>query len=148
MYLLDLFFEQARRNHCDRFVFSVNRGRIDKWIKLSPGPPGLELLRLMALACAGASFLKEIPFDFCELIIPGVNALKLEFIQAPHPGRESRKPLPARLGSGIEIDVRNNRIRALKRKECSRLPSCLTIRKPAFQTAGQKSSPGPGRHPG
>jgi hypothetical protein len=90
----------------------------------------------MALSCAGADYLKRIPFDFRELLTsPGTPpALRLQFMLAPHPGRESRKPLPERIGSGVEIDAENNRVRVLNKHQCGRLQAGLPIRKPALGT--------------
>ena len=134
MYLLGLYFDSAVRNHCGRFLFPAHQGRIEKWTILSPGPAGLELLRLMALSCAGASFIKRIPFDFSKLSAASDRPLNLQFILAPHLGRESRKPLPGKIGSGLEIDAQQNCIRRLKKRECNLLPAGLPIRKPALGT--------------
>ena len=88
----------------------------------------------MALSCAGVSFIKRIPFDFSKLSAASDRPLNLQFILAPHPGRESRKPLPGKIGSGLEIDAQQNCIRRLKKRECDLLPAGLSIRKPALGT--------------
>jgi hypothetical protein len=78
--------------------------------------------------------LKRIPFDFSKLSAVSGRPLNLQFILAPHPGRESRKPLPEKIGSGLEIDAQQNCIRLLKKRECDLLPAGLPIRKPALGT--------------
>ena len=60
--------------------------------------------------------------------------LNLQFILAPHPGRESRKPLPEKIGSGLDIDAQKNCIRLLRKRECDLLPAGLPIRTPALGT--------------
>jgi hypothetical protein len=88
----------------------------------------------MALSCAGVSFIKRIPFDFSKLSAASDRPLNLQFILAPHPGRESRKPLPGKIGSGLEIDAQQNLIRLLNKRECDLLPAGLPIHKPALGT--------------
>jgi hypothetical protein len=88
----------------------------------------------MALACAGVSFIKRIPFDFRNLSAASDRPLNLQFILAPHPGRESRKRLPEQIGSGLEVDTQQYGIRLLSKRECDQLPGDLPIRKPALGT--------------
>lgn len=134
MYLLGIYFENVQRNHGDRFLFPVERDRIRKWTTLSAGASGRELLQLMALACGGAPFIKWLPFDFGALSATPGLPVRIEFILAPHTNRESRKPLPARFGSGIRIDAEAARISVLKKEECRLIPNGLPVQKPAYDT--------------
>ena len=56
MFLLKIFFENAKWNGSDKFCFNKDHGKIRKWTLLPPGKASQELLRLMAIAWAGIDF--------------------------------------------------------------------------------------------
>ena len=137
MNLLGIYFENVRKNHCGRFLFPVDRDRIGKWTILPGGPASRELLQLMALASGGAPFIKRLPCDLRTLSEGSDLPVRIEFIVAPHPNRESRYTLPQKFGSGLRIEA-DGRIRVTPKKECRLLPSDLPIRKPALDTGNSR----------
>ncbi|MGP8320459.1 MAG: hypothetical protein ACT6FD_06700 [Methanosarcinaceae archaeon] len=137
MYLLGIYFENARKNGDGRFCFKKDREKIRKWTQLPAGRSNQELLQLMAVACAGYSFLRELPYAlgrFCRN--PDVH-LQLEFILSTHHLIDSRSDVPPLLGSGIRIDGKGQ-VKRLTEKDCHLLPSALPIRKPALGTGNSR----------
>lgn len=80
MYLLGIYFKNARKNGDGRFCFKKDRQKIRKWTQFPAGMSNLELLQLMAVACAGDSFLRELPYALGRLCRNPDIPLQLEFI--------------------------------------------------------------------
>jgi hypothetical protein len=133
MYLLSIYFENARKNGDGRFCFRKDHGKIRKWTRLPAGRSNLELLQLMALACAGDRFLRQPLLGLGRLCKNSDIPLRLEFILATHHPIDGRRRVPPLLGSGIQIDQKG-RVRGLTKKDCRLLPTGLTIRSPALGT--------------
>ena len=131
MYLLDTYFENARKNGNGRFCFKRDHKRIRKWTQLPAGRPNQELLQLMALACGGAGFLHYLPYALQRLCQDSSIPLRLEFILAPHYPDDGRTNLLPLLGSGIQIDGKGQ-VKRLLGRDCRLLPPGLPIRKPAL----------------
>jgi hypothetical protein len=104
MYLLGIYFENARKNGDGRFCFKKDREKIRKWTQLPAGRSNQELLQLMAVACAGADFLREFPYALGRLCRNPAVPLQLEFILSTHHLIDSLSNAPPLLGSGIRID--------------------------------------------
>ena len=68
MYLLELYYANARRNQTGRFFFPCRKGTIPKWTIFSSHPKDREKLQLMALAMAGTRYLPHIPFQQNHLL--------------------------------------------------------------------------------
>jgi hypothetical protein len=133
MYLLGIYFENARKNGDGTFCFTEDNGGIHKWTRLPAGRSSQELLQLMALACAGDSFLSRLPCAlgrFCKR--PDIP-LRIEFILAAHRPIDGRGHVPPVLGSGIRID-HQGQVRRVIEKDCRLLPAGPTIRGPALDT--------------
>ena len=84
MYLLGIYFENARKNGDGRYCFKKDRQKIRKWTQLSAGMSNQELLQLMAVACAGVDFLREFPYALGRLCRNSAVPLQLEFILSTH----------------------------------------------------------------
>lgn len=137
MYLLGIYFENARKNGDGRFCFKKDREKIRKWTQLPAGRSNQELLQLMAVACAGDIFLRELPYALGRLCRNPDVPLQLEFILSTHHLIDSRSDAPPLLGSGIRIDGKGQ-VKRLTEKDCHLLPPDLPIRKPALGTGNSR----------
>ena len=137
MYLLGIYFENARKNGDSRFCFKKDDGKIRKWTQLPAGKSNQELLQLMAVACAGDSFLRELPYALGRLCRNPDVPLQLEFILSTHHLIDSLSDAPPLLGSGIRIDGKGQ-VKRLTAKDCHLLPPALPIRKPALGTGNSR----------
>lgn len=137
MYLLGIYFENARKNGDGRFCFKKDRQKIRKWTQLPAGMSNQELLQLMAVACAGDSFLRELPYALGRLCRNPDVPLQLEFILSTHHLIDSLSDAPPLLGSGIRIDGKGQ-VKRLTQKDCHLLPPALPIRKPALGTGNSR----------
>ena len=63
MYLLELYYANARLSQTGKFIFPCRKGTIPKWTILSSHPKDREKLQLMALAMAGTRYLPHIPYQ-------------------------------------------------------------------------------------
>jgi hypothetical protein len=68
MYLLHFHFENACQNGNFELSFKRDADRLAKWTFLEAGKPGLELLRLIAVACGGVRLFSHLPFALQSLI--------------------------------------------------------------------------------
>lgn len=126
MYLLIIYFENAKKNGSGEFCFTKDHGKIRKWTQLSAHQSNRELLQLMAIACGGTRFLYHLPFKLQQLCRNSSNYLQLEIILTPHPC-DNMSNLHALLGSGIKID-NEGKVKRLIKKDCHFLPPSLPIR--------------------
>lgn len=60
-------FENASENGSGKLNLRGDNGRVRKWTLLPPGPPGHELLRLIAAACGGTKLFPHLPFALGRL---------------------------------------------------------------------------------
>jgi hypothetical protein len=126
MYFLHIYFENSRWNGTGEVCFRKNTNEIPKWIILSPGPSSLELLRLIATACAGTRLLPRLPFALQQLCRKPDSSLQVEFILALHPPDELLPRDVTVWGSGIQVDG-EGAVRGLKRKEYHFLPPSIPV---------------------
>ena len=138
MYLVEIHYRNARKNGLGHIVLQKTGGNaISKWTLLPGNPASREILRLMALPCAGLKFIPEIPFRFDEICRSANEPLKISCLLAPHPGRESRSFLPPFFGYGIRI------IASMRRFEKAAGPTPflrpgLPVRQPAFGSGNSR----------
>ncbi len=126
MYLLSIYFENARKNGSGKFCFTKDPGKIRKWTQLSAHQSNRELLQLMALACGGTPFLYHLPFQLQQLCRNFSNPLQLEIILTHH-ASDRKSNLPQLLGSGIQIN-NEGKVKRLTTKDCHFLPPALSVR--------------------
>ena len=103
MYLLELYYANARLNQTDKFILPYRKGTIPKWTILSSQPKDREKLRLMALAIAGTRYLPFIPFPQYHLLSSSNQPLRLEFYLAQHPEAEGTHIKHDLIGHGLQF---------------------------------------------
>ncbi|MGC8492386.1 MAG: hypothetical protein ACP5SH_11665 [Syntrophobacteraceae bacterium] len=132
MYLLHLYFENARENRNGEVSFKKDDNRISKWVLLDSNQSNRELLRLIATACGGTRLVTRIEFPLEQLCFDLEAQLQMECILALHPPYETAAP-GALLGFGTRVfpraDPCEEAVRHLNSKECHHLHSKLPIRK-------------------
>jgi hypothetical protein len=124
MYFLHIYFENSRWNGTGDVSFGKNTNEIAKWILLSQGPSGRELLRLIAIACAGIRLLPRLPFSLQQLCRKPDSPLQVEFVLALHPPDEVLPRGETVWGSGIRVDGQGA-VRELSKKEYRFLPPSI-----------------------
>ena len=82
MYLLGVYFENAKKNGAGSFSVEKQGRKFRKWTLLPSGLDQRELLQLMALACGGASFIPQLPCKLHRFRRRGGPPLRLEFMLA------------------------------------------------------------------
>jgi len=125
MYLLSLYFGNAKENGTGEFSFAGDNGTIPKWTVLTPHNRNRELLQLMSLALGGNRFLPHLPFSLQTLCRTSSSDLQLEFLLAPHPWDRSSSSSDL-LGSGIRIDDMGS-VKRLNKSDSHFLPSKTPI---------------------
>jgi len=105
MYLLHFHFENACQNGNCELCFKRDADRVAKWTFLEAGKPGLELLRLIAVACGGVRLFSHLPFALQALIRNPDQPVQVEYAVALHPPYEIRPGIGALLGSGVRVDA-------------------------------------------
>ncbi len=133
MYVLRLHYDNTRWNDTGTRDVRYSRVKIRKWTLLPGGEKGRELLRLIALACAGHRFLHDLSCDPHWMRRNPLHPLRLEVLLATHPPMDREKTGASVLGSGIEIGD-DKTIRALSKAECRQLPLHCAVRTPAIGT--------------
>jgi len=116
MYLLHLHFENARENDTGELCFKKDGRKVAKWTLLPSGKSSLELLRLIAIACGGASLFPHLPFALQRLCRDPASPLQVEYVLALHPPYETPPHGTALWGSGIRVDAKG-RVSTLSGKE-------------------------------
>ena len=132
MYLVSLFFENARRNATGTFDLPCTGGALPKWTVLPHTDRNGELLRLIVAALGGARFVRRLPLAPGALCRDGSKPLHIEFVVAAHPW-DSGSGSCGRFGSGIVVDP-SGRVAGLAKRECRLLPPNTDIRRPAYDT--------------
>ena len=105
MYLLHLYFKNARESGTGELCFKTDDNKIAKWTLLPPGKSGLELLRLIALASGGTRLFAHLPFELQRLCREPGSPLQVEFVVALHAPYETRPNGTMLWGSGIRVDA-------------------------------------------
>ncbi len=126
MYLLELYYKNAKKNHTGKFIVPEKKGSIKKWTLLPSDSCRKELLQLIALCVTGSRFLPHIPCALEKFCRDSKEKLKLEFILALH--AETENSTSHQIGSGIQI-FGNGEITHLKSNECHNLSTLIDIRK-------------------
>lgn len=122
MYLLHLYFKNARENDNGELCFKTDGGNVAKWTLLPPGKSSLELLRLIAIACGGTRLLPHIPFELQQLCRDPAGPLQVEYVVALHPPYETPPHGTALWGSGVRVDAAGQ-VNSLRSKEYCLLSS-------------------------
>lgn len=104
MHLLELHFQNARENGDGRLCLEAKDNRISKWTIVPAGPGGLELLRMVTVACGGVRLFSRIPFALRRLRRRPERSLQLEVLLALHPQYASQTQDTGLWGSGVCLD--------------------------------------------
>ena len=103
MYLLELYYANARLNQTGKFIFPCRKGTIPKWTILSSHPREREKLQLMALSMAGTRYLPHIPYTQNRLLKFSKQPLQLEFYLAQHPETDGSHIKYDLIGHGLQF---------------------------------------------
>jgi len=138
MYLVEIHYRNARNNGLGNLsVLKKNAKSISKWTLLPGKPASREILKLMALSCAGLRFIPNIAFNFEEICRSPDKPLEISCVLAPHPGRESRSCLPPLFGYGIRLIPSANRCEEVSKTSVF-LPPGFPVRRPAIGSGNSR----------
>jgi len=138
MYLLAIYFDNARHNGAARFEFKGDDGTIAKWTPVSGGAFNRELLRVMAVACGGVRFLNRLPWDLGLLRGGAGSPLRVECILALHRIGYARPGNRSLVGSAVEVGA-GGQVRTVPSDSCRFLPVALPVRAPVLGTGNTTS---------
>jgi len=127
MYLLNLYYENAKKNQTGQLIVNRRAEKISKWALLPLNFANKELLQLIVLAVTGSRFAPQIPYpiqNFCQKNSPH---LKLEFTIARHPETEGPKR-DSLLSSGISL-FKDGTIKHLKSNELKNISNVDNLHK-------------------
>ena len=127
MYLLDLYFKNARKNKTGKLVFKHKKGFIQKWTFLPLGSAQKELLQLIAMAVCGTQYLPHIPYSFKKICLKNNSPLHIELTIARDPKTEGKLISSEIMGSGVRI-FPDGSIQSLQSKQYQYL-SCTLDRR-------------------
>ncbi len=130
MYLLDLYYENARENQTGGFQIPQRAGKIPKWTRLPSSVAAQELLQLMVLGVTGTRFIPHIPYPLETLLRESNSPLKLVVNLSCHPETEG-KTRTNEIGYGIAL---------AKEGTLKHLKPCQVIKKGARNTLPKISS--------
>ncbi|UCF89928.1 MAG: hypothetical protein JSW39_16685, partial [Desulfobacterales bacterium] len=128
MYLLKLYYANARLSQTGKFIFPRRQGTIPKWTILSSHPKDREKLRLMALAMAGTRYLPHIPYQQNHLTNFPNQPLQVEFYLAQHPEADGPQIKYDLIGHGLQFYA-DGRIQKITKRECRYLAPVMEIQK-------------------
>ena len=128
MYLLELYYANARLSQTGKFIFPCRKGTIPKWTILSSHPKDREKLQLMALAMAGTRHLPHIPYQQNHLLNLPNQPLQLEFYLAQHPEADGSNIKYDLIGHGLQFHT-DGRIQKITKRECRYLSPVMDIPK-------------------
>jgi len=128
MYLLELYYANARLSQTGKFIFPCRKGTIPKWTILSSHPKDREKLQLMALAMAGTRYLPHIPYQQNHLLNFPNQPLQLEFYLAQHPEADGSNIKYDLIGHGLQFYA-DGSIQKITKRECRYLSLIMDIRK-------------------
>ncbi len=115
MYLLNLYYENAKKNHTGQLIINRQSDKILKWTLLPSNFATKELLQLIVLAVTGTRFIPQIPYSIQNLCQNDNTPLNLEFIITRHAETEGNRSVGL-LSSGISL-FKDGSIRHLKKNE-------------------------------
>jgi hypothetical protein len=127
MYLLNLYYENAKKNKTGELVIPRKAGKIPKWTILPSNPAAKELLQMIVLAVTNPRFIQHIPYPIQNLCHQNNFPLKLEFIISRHPETEGPNII-GQLGSGIALS-NNDTIKNLRKNELKKVSNLNNISK-------------------
>jgi hypothetical protein len=133
MYLLNLYYENAKKNQTGQLLINRRAEKISKWTLLPSSFANKELLQLIVLAVTGTRFTLQIPYPIQNFCQKNNSHLKLEFTIARHPETEGRIN-DELLGSGIAL-FNDGTIKHLKNNELKNLSNVDNIRKIRISSA-------------
>jgi len=128
MYLLELYYANARLSQTGKFFFPCRKGTIPKWTIFSSYPKDREKLQLMALAMAGTRYLPHIPYQQNHLLNFPNRPLQLEFYLAQHPEADGSQIKCDLIGHGLKFYA-DGSIQKIAKRECRYLSPIMNIRK-------------------
>jgi len=128
MYLLELYYANARRNQTGNFFFPCRKGTIPKWTIFSSHPKDREKLQLMALSMAGTRYLPHIPFQQNHLLNIPNQPLQVEFYLAQHPEADGSQIKCDLIGHGLKFYA-DGSIQKIAKRECRYLSPIMDIQK-------------------
>ena len=91
MYLLNLYYENAKKNQSGQLIINRQADKILKWTLLPSNSAKKELLRLIVLAVTGTRFTSQIPYPIQKFCQKNNSHLNLEFIITQHSETEGPK---------------------------------------------------------
>jgi hypothetical protein len=103
MYLLELYYENAKHNRKGRFSIEIRDSSIPKWTLLHSGKQSSELFRMAALSLTGIKFLSNFAGRAVKNIGASSNKLQIEAAIARHPQIDGPATF-AFSASGVKID--------------------------------------------
>jgi hypothetical protein len=122
MHLLQLYYDNACENGSGELCLKEGADDLAKWTLLPDGKAGLELLRLIAVACGGSKLFPHLPFALQQLCGDSPLPLQAEIMLELHPPYETPPNVPPLWRSGFRID-RNGTLMDLRRDQHYLLPS-------------------------
>ncbi|MCP4624988.1 MAG: hypothetical protein GY850_15895 [bacterium] len=128
MYLLELYYANARLGQTGKFIFPCRKGTIPKWTILSFRPKDREKLQLMALAMAGTRYLPQIPYQQNHLLNLPNQPCQIEFYLAQHSEIDGRNIKSDLIGHGLQFHA-DGRIQKMIKRECRYLSPIMEIQK-------------------
>ena len=128
MYLLELYYANARLSQTGKFIFPCRKGNIPKWTILPSHPKDREKLQLMALTMAGTCYLPHLPYQQNNLLNLPDAPLQLEFYLVQHPEADGSHIKYDLIGHGLQFHA-DGSIRPIAKRQCRYLSAVMDIRK-------------------
>jgi hypothetical protein len=128
MHFLYMYFDNARDGGRGELKIERSGDEMARWTILEEGPRGLELLRLISLACGGSRVVPRLDFDLRALRREPGRPLQLELVLALHPPYETSRFKQGPTTVGIRMNGRGEII-ALKRNDFRMLSPQGPVRK-------------------
>jgi hypothetical protein len=128
MYLLELYYANARLSQTGKFIFPCRKGTIPKWTILSSHPKDREKLQLMVLAMAGTRYLPHIPYQQNHLLNFPNQPLQLEYYLAQHAEVDGPYLKYDLIGHGLQFYA-DGSIQKITKRECRYLSPIIEIQK-------------------
>ncbi|MGA2262458.1 MAG: hypothetical protein ABSH28_13610 [Acidobacteriota bacterium] len=116
MHFLHMCFDNARKGGRGELSICRSGDEIAKWTTLDDGPRGLELLRLISVACGGTSVIPHLDFDIRALCRDPGSPLQVELVLALHLPYEAPTYEQGPMTTGIRTNSRGE-VTALKSKD-------------------------------
>ncbi len=121
MYLLNLYYENAKKNQTGQLLINRRAEKISKWTLLPSNVAKKESLQLIVLALTGTRFTPQIPYPVQNFCQKNNSPLNLEFTITRHSETEGRHR-GSLLSSGISL-FKDGAIKQLKKNELKNISS-------------------------